>query len=185
MMNIVVLDAYAANPGDLSWEKLRSLGSLSLYDRTAPGRVVERAADADVVLTNKVVLGSAVLRQLPRLKYVGVMATGYNVVDVGEAKRLGIIVTNVPAYSSDSVAQMVFAHLLNVTNRTDHYAEQNRKGKWSQAPDFCYADTSLIELAGKTMGVVALGNIGKKVAMCRCLQVSFRDFRMAGFHGVL
>ena len=164
MMNIVVLDAYAANPGDLSWEKLRNLGSLSLYDRTAPDRVVERAADADVVLTNKVVLGSAVLRQLPRLKYVGVMATGYNVVDVGEAKRLGIIVTNVPAYSSDSVAQMVFAHLLNVTNRTDHYAEQNRKGKWSQAPDFCYADTPLIELAGKTMGVVALGNIGKKVA---------------------
>jgi glycerate dehydrogenase len=110
------------------------------------------------------VLGSAVLRQLPRLKYVGVMATGYNVVDVGEAKRLAIIVTNVPAYSSDSVAQMVFAHLLNVTNRTDHYAEQNRKGEWSQAPDFCYADTPLIELAGKTMGVVALGNIGKKVA---------------------
>ena len=163
-MKIVILDGYSANPGDLSWKPLEQIGALTVYDRTKPEETIERAKDAEIVLTNKVLIKRPEIEQLPKLKYIGVLATGYNVVDVESAREHGIIVTNVPAYSSDSVAQMVFAHLLNVTNRTDHYAEQNRKGKWSQAPDFCYADTPLIELAGKTMGIVALGNIGKKVA---------------------
>ena len=163
MMKIVVLDGYGANPGDLAWTPLEELGSLTVYDRTAAGDTVGRAADADVVLTNKVVLGRAEIEQLPRLKYIGVLATGYNVVDVEAAREHGITVTNVPAYSTESVAQMVFAHLLTVTNRTEHYARQNRQGRWTASPDFCYWDTPLTELAGKTFGIVGLGNIGKRV----------------------
>ncbi len=163
-MNITVLDAFTSNPGDLSWDALSKWGMVTIYDRTSPELTVTRAADADVVLTNKVVLGKDELAQLPRLRYIGVLATGYNVVDVEEAARRGIVVTNVPAYSTDSVAQMVMAHLLAVTNRVEHYVALNREGKWSQSPDFCFTDTQLVELAGKTMGIVALGNIGMKVA---------------------
>lgn len=163
-MKIVELDAYAANPGDLSWDGLRALGELAVYDRTRPGQVVERAREADAVLTNKVVLGEDTLAQLPRLKYIGVMATGYNVVDTEAARRRGIVVTNIPAYSTDSVAQMVFAHILNITNRVDHYARRNREGRWSANPDFCYWDAPLHELAGMTLGIVGLGHIGSKVA---------------------
>jgi glycerate dehydrogenase len=163
-MKIVVLDGYGANPGDLAWAPLEQLGSLTVYDRTAAGDTVDRAADADIVLTNKVVLGRAEIEQLPRLKYIGVLATGYNVVDVEAAREHGITVTNVPAYSTESVAQMVFAHLLTVTNRTEHYARQNRQGRWTASPDFCYWDTPLTELAGKTFGIVGLGNIGRRVA---------------------
>ena len=163
-MNIVILDGYSANPGDLSWKELEELGTLTVYDRTKSDETVARAADAEIVLTNKVILNSEVIAQLPRLKYIGVLATGYNVVDIKAAHERGIIVTNVPAYSTESVAQMVFAHLLTVTNRTEHYAIQNRDGRWSSNPDFCYWDFPHMELAGKAFGVVGLGNIGLRVA---------------------
>ena len=135
-MKIVILDGYTANPGDLSWSELEQLGQLTVYDRTRPEETVARAADADVVLTNKVIIGRQEIAQLPRLHYIGVLATGYNVVDIQAARERGIIVTNVPAYSTESVAQMVFAHLLTVTNRTEHYAVLNRQGRWSSNPDF-------------------------------------------------
>lgn len=161
---IVILDGYSANPGDLSWKALEDLGPVTVYDRTKPEETVARAAEAEIVLTNKVILGRQEIEQLPKLKYIGVLATGYNVVDIEAAHERGIIVTNVPAYSTESVAQMVFAHLLTVTNRTEHYAIQNRNGRWSENPDFCYWDTPLRELAGKTFGIVGLGNIGRRVA---------------------
>ena len=160
---IVILDGYAANPGDLSWEPLKEFGEVIIYDRTQPEQTIARAADADIVLTNKVVINRHVMRHLPKLRYIGVLATGYNVVDIEAAHEMGIVVTNIPAYSTMSVAQMVFAHLLTVTNRTEHYALQNRNGRWSQNADFCYWDTELSELAGKTMGIVGLGNIGQRV----------------------
>lgn len=163
-MKIVILDGYTANPGDLSWAALEAIGELTVYDRTKPHDVVLRARDADVVLTNKVCLRRQELEQLPCLKYIGVLATGYNVVDVEAACELGITVTNVPAYSTDSVAQMVFAHLLTVTNRTEHYAVLNREGRWTECPDFSYWNTELTELAGKTFGIVGLGHIGRRVA---------------------
>lgn len=163
-MKIVILDGYTANPGDLTWKELEEMGELTVYDRTSPSETVARAAEADIVLTNKVIIGKTEMEQLPNLKYIGVLATGYNVVDIEAAHERGIIVTNVPAYSTESVAQMVFAHLLTVTNRTEHYAIQNRNGKWSSNPDFSYQDTEVMELAGKTFGIVGLGNIGKRVA---------------------
>ena len=135
-----------------------------MYERTKPTETVARAADAEIVLTNKVIVSKEVMAQLPKLKYIGVLATGYNVVDIQEAHERGIIVTNVPAYSTESVAQMVFAHLLTVTNRTEHYAIQNRRGRWTENPDFCYWDFPHMELAGKTFGIVGLGNIGQRVA---------------------
>ena len=163
-MNIVVLDGYAANPGDVSWADLETMGQLTVYPRTAPEKVIDRAKDADAVLTNKVVLSAAILSKLPRLKYIGVLATGYNVVDTDAARQRGIAVTNIPAYSTDSVAQLTFAHILNVTNRVAHYARLNRSGRWSRNADFCYWDTQLTELSGKTLGIVGLGAIGMKVA---------------------
>ena len=163
-MKIVILDGFTANPGDLSWKGLEELGMLTVYDRTKPEETVARAAEADIVLTNKVIINREVMAQLPQLKYIGVLATGYNVVDIEAAHERGIIVTNVPAYSTESVAQMVFAHLLTVTNRTEHYALQNRQGRWSKNPDFCYWDFPHLELAGKTFGIVGLGNIGRRVA---------------------
>ena len=162
--SIVILDGYTANPGDLSWGELKELGALTVYERTQPEETVARAKEAEMVLTNKVLLRRQEIEQLPNLKYIGVLATGYNVVDLETARERGIIVTNVPAYSTESVAQMVFAHLLSVTNRTEHYAIQNREGKWTASPDFSYWDTTLTELAGKTFGIVGLGNIGKRVA---------------------
>ena len=163
-MNIVILDGYALNPGDLSYDRLQQFGTLKVYDRTAPEQVIERAKDADALLINKVLLGEKEFSQLPKLKYVGVQATGYNVVDVEAARRHGITVTNIPAYSTDSVAQMVMAHLLNITQSIEYYAQQNRVGRWSENPDFCYWDTQLIELAGKQMGVVGFGRTGSAVA---------------------
>ena len=163
-MKIVILDGYTANPGDLSWKELENLGTLTVYDRTKPEETVARAADAEIILTNKVIISREVMAQLPLLKYIGVLATGYNVVDIEAAHERGIIVTNVPAYSTESVAQMVFAHLLTVTNRTEHYAIQNRKGRWTSNSDFCYWDFPHMELAGKTFGIVGLGNIGRRVA---------------------
>ena len=164
MMNIVILDGYTANPGDLSWGSLKELGEVTVYERTRREEIAGRAADADIVLTNKVVMDREMMALLPRLKYIGVLATGYNVVDIEAARERDIIVTNVPAYSTESVAQTVFAHLLTVTNRTEHYAQQNRQGRWAENRDFCYWDTELTELAGKTMGIVGLGHIGRRVA---------------------
>lgn len=163
-MNIVVLDGHGLNPGDLSWEGLKAWGDLTVYPRTEPALVYERAREADVLLTNKTPLDAAVLERLPQLKYIGVLATGYNVVDTEAARQLGITVCNIPAYSTASVAQTVFAHLLTIVNRTEHYTEQIRHGSWSACPDFCYWDTPLTELAGKKMGIVGLGHIGQAVA---------------------
>lgn len=161
MFNITILDGHTANPGDLSWRGLEQCGKVTIYDRTLPCETIERAMDADIVLTNKVVLGRQEIEGLPRLKYIGVLATGYNVVDTEAASEHGIMVTNVPAYSTESVAQMVFAHLLAVTNRVEHYADC--KALWAGSPDFCYWDTKLTELSNKTFGIVGLGNIGKRV----------------------
>lgn len=163
-MKIVVLDGHGANPGDLSWAPLEELGSLTVYPRTTPDEVIDHAADADILITNKVILDKKVLSALKRLKYIGVFATGFNTIDIQAAKERGIVVTNIPAYSTDSVAQMTFAHLLNITNRVDHYADESRAGRWSRNPDFCYWDTALPELAGKTIGIVGLGHIGSEVA---------------------
>lgn len=164
MEKIVILDAYTSNPGDLSWDELKNLGTLTVYDRTLPEETISRIADADIVLTNKVNIDANVMAACPNIKYIGVLATGFNVVDLEEATRRGIIVTNIPAYSTDSVAQMVFAHLLAVTNRVEHYTEQIHKGTWSRNADFSYHDTTLTELAGKTIGIVGLGHIGMRVA---------------------
>ena len=168
-MKIVVLDGYGLNPGDLSWEALESLGDVDVYPRTAPEDVIDRCFDAEIVLTNKVVFNKKILVSLPRLRYIGVLATGYNVVDVEAATNLDILVTNIPAYSTDSVVQNTFAHILAMANRVEHYTTQNREGRWSASPDFVYWDTPLVELAGKTMGIVGLGSIGMKVArLARC-----------------
>lgn len=163
-MKIVDLDSYCVNPGDLSWDGIEKLGELTLYDRTKPEQVVERAKDADAILINKINVTREVIESLPRLRYIGEMATGYNNIDLKAASERGIVVTNIPAYSTDSVAQMVFAHILNVANRVDHYAHSTREGVWSRNPDFSYWDTPLFELAGKTIGIVGLGHIGSKVA---------------------
>ena len=136
-MKIVELDGYAANPGDLSYSAFEELGEFVVYPRTAPDEVVERAKDADIILVNKVIIDENVINSLPKLKYIGVMATGYNVVDLEAASRRGIVVTNIPAYSTASVAQMTFALILSITNRVDHYASKNRSGRWSYNQDFC------------------------------------------------
>lgn len=163
-MKIVVLDGYGLNPGDLSWKDMGNLGELTVYDRTSPDELLERSVEAEVLITNKTLITADNMVALPRLKYIGVLATGYNVVDIDAAKNRGIVVTNIPAYSTSSVAQMVFAHLLNVTQRVGYYAKENQKGRWADNADFCYWDTELIELAGKKMGIVGFGNIGQATA---------------------
>ena len=164
MKKIVVLDGYTLNPGDLSWKDLEALGRCTVYDRTAPEDTVARAEDAEIVITNKTELSSDVIEKLANLKYIGVLATGYNVVDIEAARSRGIFVTNVPAYSTRSVAQMVFAHLLNLALHVGRHAQTVSGGKWSSCPDFCYWDTPLIELAGLTMGIVGFGRIGRATA---------------------
>lgn len=164
-MKIVVLDGYAANPGDLSWDALKDLGECVIYDRTASAELLERAKDADVLLTNKVVISAETMAQLPNLKYIGVLATGYNIVDIDTARKHGIVVTNIPAYSTNSVAQMVFAHLLNITQRVGHYSHHIKKdAAWTNSKDFCYWDTPLMELDGLKMGIIGLGNTGMATA---------------------
>lgn len=163
-MKITVLDGYAANPGDLSWDGLREFGELSVYPRLSPEEVLEKAADSEILLTNKVQFTAEVLSKLPRLRYLGILATGYNTVDLDAAAACGVTVTNIPAYSTDSVVQSAFALILAITNRVEHYTSLNRNGRWSSNPDFCYWDTPLMELAGKTIGIVGLGNIGLRVA---------------------
>lgn len=163
-MKIVVLEADAVIPKREAWSRMCDLGEVVLYPQTTAAEVVDRLADADIAITNKVVIDKAVMAQLPKLKYIGVLATGYNVVDIEEARNRGIVVTNIPAYSTDSVAQMVWAHVLNITNRVGYYAEQNRNGRWAENKYFCYYDFQHDELAGKTFGIVGLGNIGMAVA---------------------
>lgn len=163
-MNIVVLDGFTMNPGDLSWNELEKLGTLKVYDRTSPEQLLERAADAEAVLTNKTVLNADALRNMPKLKYVGVLATGYNVVDIAVAKVLGIVVTNIPAYSTESVAQIVFAHILNITHSVGRYAGEAHAGVWSRQADFSYTNSPLMELYGKRIGIIGFGNTGSATA---------------------
>jgi len=163
-MNICVLDSFTLNPGDLSWEELEQFGACQMYDRTRPEEVVTRAAHAEIVLTNKSLLPRQAIQSLPLLKYIGVLATGANVVDLLAASDRGIPVTNVPAYSTRSVVQATFALLLELTNRVGHHAHRVRQGDWSKAIDWCFWDGPLIELDGLTMGVVGYGRIGAAVA---------------------
>lgn len=164
-MNVVILDGFSVTQHDLDWRALNSEladAKLTVYPRTTPGETIARCEDADAVLTNKVVLSADVIAALPHLRYIGVLATGYNVVDLDAASRRGIIVTNIPAYSTDSVAQLVFAHLLNITHSVAHYAAA--RSRWPSSPDFLWMDTPLTELAGKTFCVYGFGNIGSRVA---------------------
>jgi len=163
-MNIVVLDAHTLNPGDLSWDELESLGECVIHDRTPPEEVLPRAADAEIVLTNKTVLTREQIQSLPRLSYIGVLATGYNIVDVAAARERNIPVTNVPSYGTKSVAQHTLALALELTQHVGHHAQTVRDGGWTKGPDFCYWDYPLIELDGLTMGIVGFGRIGKAVA---------------------
>lgn len=162
-MKITILDGYSVNPGDLSWQAIADQGTLTVYERTAQNQVLERVMDSEIVLTNKVVLDAKILSQLPKLKYIGVLATGINVVDVEEAHKLDITVTNVPSYSTMSVAQNVFALLLAFTNSSEHYADEFHNGEWSKCPDFCFVNTDLTELSGKRFGIIGYGSIGKAV----------------------
>lgn len=163
-MKVCILDGYSLNPGDLDWSPVERLGDVTLFDRTPADKIVERAADADIVLTNKVPFSADTLRQLPRLRFICVLATGYNIIDTEAAARQGVVVANIPAYSTMSVAQMAFAHILNITNHVASYAREVADGKWTNCPDFCFWDSALTELAGKTMGIVGLGNTGMATA---------------------
>lgn len=163
-MKIVILDGYTTNSGDLSWDSIKQLGDLTVYDRTSNDRIISRCQDAEAVLTNKVILTAEIINALPKLKYIGVMATGYNVVDIDAARSRGIVVTNVPAYSTASVAQLVFAHLLNIASQVALHDSQVHEGKWVNSVDFCFYAAPLIELDGKQIGIVGLGQIGSAVA---------------------
>ncbi len=163
-MKIVVTDGFTLNPGDLSWESIAALGELTVFERSDRDQVVERCRDAQLVLTNKVVLDRETLQSLPNLRYIGVLATGYNVVDLEAASELGIVVTNIPAYGPASVAQFVFSLLLNMVQPVHYYRHQVKQGRWSQSPDFCFYDHSMPELAQLTLGIIGFGAIGRKVA---------------------
>jgi glycerate dehydrogenase len=163
-MKIVVLDGYTNNPGDISWGPIEAVGTLTVHERTPPGEIVARAAEAEVVLTNKAVVGRAEIEALPNLKYIGVLATGYNCVDTVAARERGIPVCNVPEYSTPNVVQATFALLLELTNHVGHHAQTVRAGRWSACPDFCYWDGDLVELAGLTLGIVGYGRIGQSMA---------------------
>lgn len=162
-MKIVVLDGYTLNPGDLSWDELEKLGELVVYDRTSPEQVHERSLGAEILFTNKTPVKEEVLKVLPGLKYIGVLATGYNIVDIDTAKKLGVVVTNVPGYSTLSVVQLTLALLLELCHHTQRHDDAVKKGRWSSSPDFCFWDYPLTELAGKTMGIIGYGSIGRKV----------------------
>jgi glycerate dehydrogenase len=163
-MNIVVLDGFTLNPGDLNWDELCALGPCQVFDRTSPDETVARAASTGIVLTNKVVLNREVMAQLPALRYIGVLATGCNVVDIIAARERDIPVTNVPDYSTRSVAQLTFALLLELAHHIGHHSQSAREGRWSSSADFCYWDHPLVELAGLTFGIVGFGRIGRTVA---------------------
>jgi glycerate dehydrogenase len=163
-MKIVILDGYTLNPGDLSWDGMKELGECAIYDRTPPEKTVERAKDAEAVFTNKVLFNREVISKLPGLKYIGVLATGYNVVDLDAATQAGIVVTNIPAYSTASVAQMVFSHMLHVVQNVSKHARSVKNGDWANSIDFSYHLTPQTELAGKTLGIIGFGQIGQAVA---------------------
>jgi len=163
-MKIVVLDGYVLNPGDLSWDGIENLGDCTIYERTLPELTLKRAKDADVLITNKVILNKEIIEKLPNLKYIGVLATGYNVVDTDSAKSAGVVVTNIPAYSTASVAQMVFSHILNFAQNVGVHATSVSSGEWAESIDFAYWKTPQTELAGKTLGIVGFGQIGQAVA---------------------
>ena len=162
-MKIVVLDGHTLNPGDLDWAPLKMLGQCAIYPRTPAAQVVERCHDADIVLTKKTVISAEAIEQLPQLKYIGVLASGYNVVAIEAARKANIVVTNAPSYGTASVSQMVFALLLEITQQVGHHAELVRQGAWNACPDFSFHDRPLYELAGKTMGIVGFGLIGRQV----------------------
>ena len=161
-MKIAVLDGYCLNPGDLSWDALRRIGEVEVFDRTRLEEVTGRAAGAEIVLLNKTPMPAHVLEQLPALRYIGVLATGYNVVDVEAARARGVVVTNVPTYGTASVAQFVFALLLELCHRVGMHADAVRAGEWSRNPDWSFWKSPLVELAGKTMGIVGFGRIGRQ-----------------------
>ena len=163
-MKIVVLDGYTENPGDLSWDPLQELGELTVYDRTPPEAVLERIGDAEAIYTNKTVLSRELIQAMPSVRFIGVLATGYNVVDVQAARERGIVVCNIPTYGTDAVAQYVFALLLELCHRVAHHAQAVQEGRWTACPDFCFWDYPLIELSGKTMGIVGYGRIGQRTA---------------------
>ena len=163
-MKLVVLDGYTLNPGDLNWEGIKKFGNLEVYDRTAESLIVERCKGAEIIFTNKTPLRESVLSQLPGLKYIGVLATGYNVVDVDYAKTRGIAVANVPGYGTASVVQMTFALLLELCQHVQSHSDSVRQGDWASSPDFCYWNYPLIELEGKSIGIIGFGSIGQKVA---------------------
>jgi glycerate dehydrogenase len=163
-MKIVVLDGYTLNPGDLGWDELHSLGECQLYDRTTADKVVERAQNAEILLLNKTPLPAEAIAQLSNLKYIGVLATGYNIVDIEAAAARNIPVTNVPTYGTNSVAQQTIAHILNLTNHVAHHAQSVAEGGWVSSKDWCYWDSSLIELSGLTLGIIGFGRIGRAVS---------------------
>jgi glycerate dehydrogenase len=163
-MNIVVLDGYTLNPGDLSWKDLEQLGTVHVYERTPAGQVFNRAKEADIILTNKTPLPADVINSLPLLKYIGVLATGYNVVDIQAAKQRGVPVTNVPGYGTQSVVQLTFALLLELCHHVQRHSDAVMEGRWARSPDFCFWDFPLIELSGKTLGIIGFGTIGQQVA---------------------
>jgi glycerate dehydrogenase len=162
-MHIVILDGHTLNPGDLDWDGIKRLGDVALHDRTPVAETLSRCKDAEVILTNKAPLSKEVLSQLPKLQYIGVTATGYNMVDVDFAREKGVVVTNVPAYGTDSVAQMTFALLLELCLHVSRHSEAVMEGNWSRSPDFCFWNFPLVELAGKTMGIIGYGSIGIRV----------------------
>lgn len=163
-MNIVVLDGHTLNPGDLSWDALKALGPCELHDRSPADTVVPRSANAEIILTNKVPLGREQIFALPKLRYIGVTATGFNIVDAAAARERNIPVTNIPAYGTRSVAQMTFTLLLELCHHAGHHSETVRAGRWSASPDWCYWDHPLVELEGLTLGIVGFGRIGRAVA---------------------
>ncbi len=163
-MKIVVLDGYTLNPGDLSWEKLELLGDCVIHERTSPEDVLIRSQNAEIILTNKTVLNRETINRLPELRYIGVLATGCNIVDVTAARDRNIIVTNVPTYGTQSVAQMTFAHILNLVQRVGDHSQSTRVGNWAKSADWCYWDYPLVELADLTIGIVGFGRIGSAVA---------------------
>lgn len=163
-MKIVILDGYTLNPGDISWAGFESLGDFTVYDRTHPDKIIEHSENAEIILINKTIINKITLEQLPKLKYIGVLATGYNIVDVNAADEKNIIVTNIPSYGTSSVAQMVFALLLELTQNVGHHSNSVSNGEWSKSEDWCYWDKPLIELDGLTMGIIGFGRIGKATA---------------------
>lgn len=163
-MNIVILDAFTSNPGDLSWEKFEKLGKVTAYDYTPKDKIIERSADADVLIVNKVVITKEIIEQLPKLRYIGLLSTGFNVIDTAAAKERGIVVSNVPTYSTSAVAQLTFALILEAYNQVGLHSAAVHSGEWDSCRDFCFWKTPLIELSGKTIGIIGFGKIGNEVA---------------------